>query len=113
MAILSLKPCRRALACKGCEPKMCLWRSLEKVPRPEQLQARQKLLNTTPRHFGEVEREVRKMMPHDFFLEPISPARIEEMLAPVRRKREFDKQFWEDMHPFGPDGLGPKRKPRR
>ena len=90
-----LKPCRRARACRG-EPKTCLWRSLERVPKREQYEAREELIAATPRHFGAVERKVRKTMPYNFFLRPISPARLEKMLAPAKRMRERSEEKYSD-----------------
>lgn len=43
---------------------------MDQVPRQEQWQARQELLNATPRHIGAAERAVRMRMPNDFWPPP-------------------------------------------
>jgi hypothetical protein len=106
-----VKQCRRARACRGDEDA-CLKRSVDTVPHQEQLQARQELLEATPHHFGRVEHKVRRRMPNDFWRRSLNPLRVEKVLAEERRKRELDEQWFEQMNPFGPDGLGRRRKRR-
>jgi hypothetical protein len=106
-----VKQCRRERACSGDEDA-CLKRSVDTVPRQEQWQARQKLLEATPRHFGRVELKVRQQMPNGFWRRSVNPLLAEKAAADERRRRELD-EFWDDqMHPFGPDGLGPRRRRR-
>jgi hypothetical protein len=104
-----LKQCRRARACRG-DPNECLKRLVDKVPRQEQWQARQKLLEATPRHLGAVERKVRQQMPNAFWRRSVNPLLVEKEAAQARGMREFDKVLFDQMHPFGPDGLGPRRR---
>jgi hypothetical protein len=100
-----LKQCQRARACKG-DPDQCLKQWVSQVPRQEQWQARQKLLEATPRQLGAVERKVRQRMPNDFWRRPANPLLVEKMVAEERRRREIEKQWFDDMNPFGPDGMG-------
>jgi hypothetical protein len=106
-----VKQCHRARACRG-DPDACLKRLVDKVPRQEQWQARQKLLEATPRQLGAVELKVRQRMPDDFWRRFVNPLRVEKAVAEERRRREIDKHWFDDMHPFGPDGLGPRRRRR-
>ena len=60
------KECRRAQACGG-DPRGCLARALDRVPHPEQWQARQDILDRTPRNIGAPERAARQCMPRDLY----------------------------------------------
>ena len=62
----SRKHCRRHRACSG-DAHACLKRGLDRLPRPMQLQARQKILDATPHNIGAPEREARQRTPRDFF----------------------------------------------
>jgi hypothetical protein len=68
----SVKQCRRARACRS-DPDACLKRFVDKVPHPEQWQARQKLLEATPRQLGAVELKVRQTMPNGFWRRSANP----------------------------------------
>lgn len=101
-------PCRRARACKG-DADACLKRSVDQVPRHEISQARQKLLEATPRHFGALERNIRQMWPAEFWPTPVN-WEVVRALAEARRKREFEKQLSAEWAPFGPEGLFQQRR---
>ena len=60
-----LKPCRRERACKG-DQHECLKLSVDGVPRHDQFDARQKLLQATPRNIAAPERAARDLMPNSF-----------------------------------------------
>lgn len=60
------KDCRRHRACAG-DAHLCLKRALDRVPHPQHAQARQKILEGTPRNIGAPEREARQRMPRDLF----------------------------------------------
>ena len=62
----SLKSCRRNTACGG-DANYCLKRALERVPHPEQWQARQMILSATPANIGAPERAARQCMPREFY----------------------------------------------
>jgi hypothetical protein len=51
-------------------------------------------------------------MPNGFWRRSANPLLVEKALAEERRKREIDKQWFDDMHMFGPDGLGRRRNRR-
>lgn len=59
------KPCRRERACEG-DPHQCLKARAHDVPRHEQFQARQRLLQATPRNVAAPERAARDLMPDSF-----------------------------------------------
>ncbi len=61
----TFKPCRRERACRG-DPHECLKLSVHRIPRPDQFDARQKLLQATPRHMAAPERAARDIMPNAF-----------------------------------------------
>ena len=63
----ALKSCRRNAACKG-DANRCLKRALGRVPRTEQWQARQMILEATPANIGAPERAARQCMPRDFYV---------------------------------------------
>jgi hypothetical protein len=106
-----LRQCRRARACRG-DPDSCLKRLIDTVPRQEQWQARQQLLEATPLHLGAIERKVRQQMPNEFWRQPANPLLLEKVVAGERRRREIEAQWFDDMNPFGPDGMGRPRKRR-
>jgi hypothetical protein len=106
-----VKQCLRARACRG-DPKACLARSMQRVPHREQWLARQKLMEATPLHIGAVERKVREKMPADFFPRPVD-REVVEALARAQARREFEKELDELWNPYGPDGMGPRRRSRR
>jgi hypothetical protein len=58
--------CRRQHRCGG-EAAGCLRRALDRVPHPEQWQARQDILEATPRNIGAPERAARQCMPRDLY----------------------------------------------
>jgi len=59
------KPCRRARACTG-DPHRCLPARVDEVPRHEQFQARQSLLQATPPNIAAPEHAARDLMPNSF-----------------------------------------------
>jgi hypothetical protein len=59
------KPCRRARTCKG-DQHECLKLSVNRVSRMEQFDARQKLLQATPRNTAAPEGAARGIMPDSF-----------------------------------------------
>jgi hypothetical protein len=59
------KPCRRAHACRG-DLHACLKRSVHEVPRKQQFDAREKLLQGTPRNLPAPELTARQLMPNSF-----------------------------------------------
>jgi hypothetical protein len=83
----------------------CLKRSVDQVPRHEILQTRQKLLEATPRHFGAVERKVRQTWPTEFWPRPVDRDLV-MALAEARRQRQLDKEWFAQIQPYGPEGLG-------
>jgi hypothetical protein len=89
------KSCLRARACRG-NPEQCLALSINRVPRREQLKARQKLMEMTPLHSGGVKRKVCGMMPIDFFLRRRNPAVLEKEDAERRRRREIMNKPYDD-----------------
>ena len=101
-------PCRRARACKG-DADACLKRSVDQVPRHEIWQTRQKLLEATPLHFGAVERKVRQTWPTAFYPRPVDPE-VVRAIAEARRQRQLDKEWFAQIQPCGPDGLGPRSR---
>jgi len=62
----SRKVCRRQRRCRG-DAAGCLRRALDRVPHPQQWQARQDILAATPRNIGAPERAARQCMPIDFY----------------------------------------------
>ena len=104
----ALPSCRRARACKG-DPDACLKRSVDQVPHQEIWQTRQKLLEATPRHFGDVEFEVRQTWPTEFWPRPVNPE-VVEALAAARRRRELEEQWIGEIQPYDPEGLVPRRR---
>jgi len=62
------KRCLRERACRG-DANECLKRALGAVPNQTQWQARQDILNRTPRNIGAPELAVRQRMPRDFYVE--------------------------------------------
>ena len=62
----SRKTCRRKGRCGG-EAADCLRRALDRVPHPQQWQARQDILAATPRNIGAPERAARQCMPRDLY----------------------------------------------
>jgi hypothetical protein len=72
-------------------PELCLALFMQKAPHRAQLAARKKMRETTPRHFGTVERKVREMVPLHFRRRRRNPLLIEEDLARWMRLREFDE----------------------
>jgi len=58
--------CRRHRACCG-DAHVCLKRALDRVPQPAQFQARQRILEATPRNVAAPEREARQRMPRDLY----------------------------------------------
>jgi hypothetical protein len=103
-----LPPCRRARACKG-DADACLKKSLDAVPRQEIWQTRQKLLNATPRHSGSVERRVRQTWPTEFWPRPVNPE-VVRIIEDAERRRQLDEELDKLWNPFGPDGMGPRRR---
>jgi hypothetical protein len=67
------KRCRRERACRG-DVNECLKRALGAVPNQIQWQARQNILNRTPRNTGAPEFAVRQRMPRDFYVETTAQA---------------------------------------
>jgi hypothetical protein len=63
----ALKACRRNAACRG-DANRCLKRALERVPHPEQWQARQMILSATPANLGAPKRAARQSMPREFYV---------------------------------------------
>jgi hypothetical protein len=61
-----LKPCRRAQSCAG-DASACLKRALDRVPHDMQRQARQDIIDATPRNIGAPERKARQSMPRDLY----------------------------------------------
>jgi hypothetical protein len=57
---------RRQRRCGG-EAAGCLRRALDRVPHPKQWQARQDILESTPRNIGAPERAARQCMPRDLY----------------------------------------------
>jgi hypothetical protein len=62
----SHKACRRQRRCGG-DAAQCLRRALDRVPHPEQWQARQDILAATPRNIGAPERAAQQCMPRDLY----------------------------------------------
>ncbi len=60
------KACRRQRHCNG-DAAGCLRRALDRVPHPQQWQARQDILAATPRNIGAPERAARQCMPRDLY----------------------------------------------
>ena len=58
--------CRRQRRCGG-EAAGCLRRALDRVPHPLQWQARQDILEATPRNIGAPQRAARQCMPRDLY----------------------------------------------
>ena len=58
--------CRRQRSCRG-DANACLQRALDRLPREEQIRARDAMLAATPRNIGAPEREARQSMPYDFY----------------------------------------------
>ena len=75
------KPCLRARACKG-DQNACLKRWVHLVPRDRQFQARQDLLEATPRHIGAAERAARELMPSEFWRERAGGNSVEASASP-------------------------------
>jgi hypothetical protein len=67
------KRCRRQRACRG-DPNACLKRVFGVVPQQTQWQARQDILDATPRTIGAPERAARLCMPRDFYAETAAQA---------------------------------------
>jgi hypothetical protein len=61
-----LTACRRQRRCGG-EAAGCLRRALDRMPYPKQWQARQDILEPTPRNIGAPERAARQCMPRDLY----------------------------------------------
>jgi hypothetical protein len=61
-----LKTCRRQRRCGG-DAAGCLRRALDRVPHALQWQARQDILEATPRNIGAPERAARQCMPRDLY----------------------------------------------
>jgi hypothetical protein len=61
-----LTACRRQRRCGG-EAAGCLRRALDRMPYPKQWQARQDILESTPRNIGAPERAARQCMPRDLY----------------------------------------------
>jgi hypothetical protein len=61
-----LTACRRQRRCGG-EAAGCLRRALDRMPHPKQWQARQDILESTPRNIGAPERAARQCMPRDLY----------------------------------------------
>ena len=80
----AFKPCHRARACKG-DQSACLRRGADRVPRDRQFQARQNLLEATPRHIGAPERAAREFMPHEFWTFHVSSRRLVDVSQPPPR----------------------------
>jgi hypothetical protein len=59
------KPCRKARDCRG-DAKACLKRRIEDVAYQDQWDARQKILEATPKDFGPAERTAREFLPGSF-----------------------------------------------
>jgi hypothetical protein len=59
------KPCRRERVCKG-DATRCLVRSIDRVPRDQQFQARQHLIESSPRNLAAPEVAARGLMPNSF-----------------------------------------------
>jgi len=85
------KPCRRARACKG-DQDACLKRSVNRVPRREQYQAREELLKATPGHIGKAEITARSIMPNEFWPAPVA-AKVAAALVRQKTQREFDAEM--------------------
>ena len=58
--------CRRRRACGG-DAHACLKRAFDRLPQRMQFQARQKILDATPRNIAAPEREARQRMPRDLY----------------------------------------------
>jgi hypothetical protein len=61
-----LTACRRQRRYGG-EAAGCLRRALDRMPHPKQWQARQDILESTPRNIGAPERAARQCMPRDLY----------------------------------------------
>jgi hypothetical protein len=85
------KPCRRARACKG-DQDASLKRSVDRVSRHEQYQAREELLRATPRHIGNAEIVARSIMPNEFWPAPVA-VKVAEALVRQKTQREFDAEM--------------------
>jgi hypothetical protein len=59
------KPCRKSRACRG-EQYACLKRSIERVPRDIQFQARQRIMEATPATADPPERMAREFLAGGF-----------------------------------------------
>jgi hypothetical protein len=60
------KSCKRQQTCSG-DPAVCLARSIGKIPREQQVDARAAILAATPHNIGAPEREARQAMPIDCY----------------------------------------------
>jgi hypothetical protein len=60
------KPCHRARACRG-DPRACLARAIETVPRDTQRRVRADMVNAIPANIGGPERAARLSTPDDFY----------------------------------------------
>jgi len=67
------KRCQRERACCG-DQNDCLKRAFGAVPHRTQWQARQDIIETTPKNIGAPEREARLCMPRDFYAETTAQA---------------------------------------
>jgi hypothetical protein len=65
--------CRRECTCRG-DANECLKCAFGAVPNQTQWQARQDILNATPKNIGAPERAARQRMPRDFYVETTEQA---------------------------------------
>jgi hypothetical protein len=80
------KPCRRERACMGDAPA-CLTRSVGRISRPQQFDAREKLLQATPANMAAPERAARAIMP-GVFDDPSERVRPQDIPRGWTRKSE-------------------------